>query len=235
MKRNSQPDMYAVRDASVAQRITLAVLIGLWLLVAWWLLFGPGLEIVSGWLGWNWRPGDPVRRACLAGALSIYYLRLLFTWFAFLKRGMRWSEVFTVAPWVLCIYLLLAIAGGTNAGIPGFAGGVGVVLFVMGSWVNSYAEYARNVWKQKPEHRGQLYTEGLFRYTRHPNYFGDLVSFSGLCLISGRWFTAIVPLFMLAGFVFVNVPMLDAHLQEHYGAAFEAYAGKTRKLIPFIY
>lgn len=76
---------------------------------------------------------------------------------------------------------------------------------------------------------------GLFRYTRHPNYFGDLLSFSKLCLISGAWVTAVVPLIMLAGFVFVNVPMLDYHLRGHYGAAFDECASRTRKLIPFLY
>ena len=40
---------------------------------------------------------------------------------------------------------------------------------------------------------------------------------------------------MLAGFVFVNIPILDAHLHDHYGAAFEEYARRTRKLIPFVY
>jgi len=30
---------------------------------------------------------------------------------------------------------------------------------------------------------------------------------------------------MLAGFGFVNVPVLDAHLREHYSAAFDGYAG----------
>jgi steroid 5-alpha reductase family enzyme len=117
----------------------------------------------------------------------------------------------------------------------GMTAAIGAIFFAVGSWVNSYAEYTRHVWKQRPENRGRLYTEGLFRYSRHPNYLGDLMSFSGLCMISGAWVTAIVPLLMLAGFVFVNIPALDAHLHEHYGVAFEEYASRTRKLIPFVY
>ena len=136
---------------------------------------------------------------------------------------------------MLCIYVLLGVAGGTNPAPPGMAVGIGVVLFLVGSWTNSYAEYARHIWKERPENQGRLYTEGLFHYTRHPNYFGDLLSFSGLCLISGAWVTALVPLMMLAGFVFVNVPMLDSHLRDHYGTAFDEYARRTRKLIPFLY
>ena len=62
-----------------------------------------------------------------------------------------------------------------------------------------------------------------------------LILFSGLCLICGRLSTAIIPVLMLAGFVFANIPALDKHLQEHYGNEFTHYATHTRKLIPFIY
>lgn len=144
-------------------------------------------------------------------------MRLIFTQFAFLKRAVSWSEAGLIAPWVLGIYLLLALAGGTNPTPLGTASAVGVILFILGSWMNSYAEYARHMWKQLPENRGRLYQLGLFRYSRHPNYLGDLISFSGLCLIAGRWITIVVPLIMLGGFVFANIPMLDAHLHDHYG------------------
>lgn len=234
-KSRTAPNMYERCDASTAQRAALALIIGLWVVLAWWLLCGQGLETASAWFGWSWKSGDLLRRACLAAAFSIYYIRLLFTWFVFLKRGVSWKETFTVAPWVLCIFLLFAIAGGTNQRPLGAPGYLGLFLFAIGSWTNSYAEYARNLWKQKPENRGRLYTKGLFQFTRHPNYFGDLISFSGLCLISGRMVTIIIPLMMLAGFISANIPMLDAHLHDRYGIAFDEYAARTRKLIPFIY
>lgn len=233
--RELQRSMYELHSRSMAQRLTFAGFVVLWVAVAWWLLFGGGLAIAGGWFGWTWSPGDPERRACLAAALSIYYIRILFTEFVFLKRGVSWNEVFTIIPWLLCIYLLLAAVGRRNPGALGVTGAIGVVLFVVGSWVNSYAEYARHLWKQRPENDGRLYAGGLFRYSRHPNYFGDLISFSGLCLISGSWVTALIPVLMLAGFVFLNVPVLDSHLHEKYGAAFDEYASRTRKLIPFVY
>lgn len=234
-KSTLQQNMYELRDPSTAQRFTLVALIGACAVLAWWLLWGGGIAAAGACFGWSWKSGDALRRAFLAVALSIYFIRLLFTQFVFLKRGISWAEVFTIAPWVLFIYLLLAIMGGTNPATLGLAGAVGTILFLLGSWVNSYAEYQRNAWKQQAENRGKLYTLGLFRYTRHPNYFGDLLSFSGLCLIAGRWVTAIIPALMLSGFVFVNVPALDAHLGDRYGIAFEEYARKTRKLIPFLY
>ncbi len=198
--RELQHSMYELRDPSRAQRLTLAGLAGVSLMLAWWLLLGPGLKIAGTWFGWIGKPGDEIRRICLAAGFSIYYIRILFTEFVFLKRGVSWSEVFTIAPWLLCIVALLATTGGTNPAPLGWVVAVGSVLFVVGSWMNSYAEYARHVWKLRPENRGQLYTLGLFRYSRHPNYFGDLLSFSGLCLVSGAWITSVVPILMLMGF-----------------------------------
>lgn len=234
-RRAVQRSMYEVQHAGRAPRFMLAALGAVWAALAWWLLVGGGLENVGRWFGRNWPPGDPIRRTCLGAGLLIYYIRILFTEFVFLKRGMGWSEAFTIAPWMLFIFLLAAIAGGTNRAAMSAAGWVGVVLYLAGSWVNSYSEYARHVWKQRPENHGRLYTEGLFRYSRHPNYFGDLVLFPGLSLICGAWITAVVPLLMLGFFVFVNIPMLDSHLHDHYGASFGNYARRTRKLIPFVY
>jgi protein-S-isoprenylcysteine O-methyltransferase Ste14 len=227
--------MYEIGDPSIRQRITLALLTALWVALAWWLLFGGGLEAAGAWFGWRWVAGNATRRACLAAALSIYYIRLLFTEFVFLKRGVSWTEVLSIVPWVFCIYVLLAVAGGRNTAPMGMAGVIGLLFFVLGSWMNSFAEYTRHIWKRSPENHGQLYTRGLFRYSRHPNYFGDLISFTGLCLISGRWVTAVIPAIMLAGFVFVNIPALDSHLHEKYGEPFDRYAANTRKLIPFVY
>jgi protein-S-isoprenylcysteine O-methyltransferase Ste14 len=234
-KRNLQRNMYEVPGASLAPRVTLAALGCLCVALACWLLLAGGLDVAHSRIAWIGPTGDAVRRVCLAVAFSIYYIRILFTEFVFLKRGVSWSEAFTIVPWLLVVLLFLATAGGTNPAGLGAAGVAGIVLFVMGSWMNSYAEYARHVWKQRPENRGKLYTEGLFRYSRHPNYLGDLFLFSGMCMIAGSWVTAVVPALMLVGFVFVNIPILDSHLHDKYGAAFDEYAARTHKLIPFAY
>ena len=182
-KRELQRKMYEVRSGSRPQRMVLAALAGLCFALAWWMLAGGGLVILGDCFGRRWQAGNPVRRILFCVGFSIYYVRILFTKFVFLKRGVSWSEVFSIAPWLLIIVLLLSIAGGTNPATVGMAGCVGTILFVAGSWINSYAEYARHVWKQRPENHGQLYTGGLFRYSRHPNYLGDLLSFRG-CVCS---------------------------------------------------
>jgi steroid 5-alpha reductase family enzyme len=204
-------------------------------MIAWWLLLGGGLETAHRWVVWIDGPGDTVRGVCLATAFSIYYVRILFTESVFLKRGVGWGETFTIAPWLLFIFPFLGIENGRNPSGWGIMDSVGAVLFLIESWMNTFAEYGRHIWKQRAENRGKLYTFGLFRCSRHPNYLGDLLLFSGLCLISGELATAVIPSMMLGGFVLVNIPVLDSHLHDKYGMAFDEYAARTRKLIPFVY
>jgi protein-S-isoprenylcysteine O-methyltransferase Ste14 len=227
--------MYGLTGTSHAQRIVLAVLLACWVVLCWWILYCGGLSLLSRHLFLEWEPGPALRRALLGSAFTVYFVRVLITVFVFLRRGMGWTEVFTIAPWALCIFLLFAILGGFNASPVGLLGSIGVALFLFGSWMNTWAEFQRHRWKLRAENKGKLYTLGLFRIARHPNYLGDLISFTGLCLIAGRLVTAVVPVLMLAGFVFVNIPVLDAHLRQHYGPAFDDYAKRTSRLIPFLY
>ncbi len=240
MPRTPKPGIYEFYAPTLLQRATFAVLILLCSYLAAWILLGPGLTTIGNWLGHTWfhhtvTPANPLRRAVLASALTIYVLRLLLTIFAFSIRGIRWSEVSIIVPWVFILFCIFPILGALNPASFGATAWIGVALYFFGSWMNTWSEHQRNLWKQRPENRGHLYTGGLFRYTRHPNYLGDLILFSGLCLICGRSITALIPILMLCGFVFANIPALDKHLHEHYGDEFTHYSAHTRKLIPFVY
>jgi steroid 5-alpha reductase family enzyme len=218
-----------------AQRIALVCSVALWVVLTWWLLFYGGLGIIGASFGRAWSSGNILRRDCLGAAFAIYCIRLVFTTFVFLKRHITFGEVSVVSLWVLLIFMVMAIAGGTNPAPIGPTAILGIALFLFGSWMNSFSEYQRHRWKQQPGNRGKLYTHGLFHFSRHPNYLGDVILFSGLALIAGAWLTTIIPAIMLAGFVFANIPKLDAHLHDHYGDAFDEYARHTPKLIPFLY
>ncbi len=95
-----------------------------------------------------------------------------------------------------------------------------------GLHVRILGELVRRIRAERLEREARELSSALHRGTiplhETSDYFGDLHSFSGLCLISGDWVIAPGPLIMLAGFVFVDVLMLDSPLRDRYGAAFEA-------------
>lgn len=199
-----------------------------------WFLLG-GADTVADWFGTDFDEAVMLRRALLVTLSVIYLLRFIATNFVMLQRKMEWSETFTVGIWVMVIHWTMAYLGGTNTAPVGVATWLGVALYVVGSYLNTGSEYQRKLWKRHPENKGKLYTEGLFKYSMHINYFGDAVLFSGFALVTGTVWAFVIPAIMACMFIFLNIPMLDKYLAERYGTAFQEYSAKTAKFIPFVY
>jgi len=227
--------MHGEYDRAVAPRLLMTVIHAAAVAAAGWLLLGGGLDVLRAHWGDGWSLASPLRRRLLFAAALVYFLRVLATTFVTLKRKMGWGEAVLIAVWVLVIDLLFALLGGTNPRAVGAVTMLGALLYVAGSWLNTGSELQRKWWKDRPENAGRLFTGGLFRYAMHINYFGDELLFTGYALITGRAWALLVPLLMLAGFLFFNIPELDRHLRAHYGAEFEAYARRTHSFVPFIY
>jgi steroid 5-alpha reductase family enzyme len=226
--------MYGGYDASAGPKSLVTACNGLAVAAAAWFLFG-GTDTVAGWFGTDLDHAESLRRGLLIALSAGYLLRFIATTFVMLKRSMEWSEAATVGVWVVIIHGTMAYLGGTNTASVGVLTWLGVVLYFIGSYLNTGSEYQRKLWKKDPEHKGKLYTEGLFKYSMHINYFGDVVLFSGFALVTGSPWAFIIPAIMACMFIFVNIPMLDKYLAERYGDAFEQYAKKTAKLVPFVY
>lgn len=192
-----------------------------------WLLFGGGLE------SFGLEPGSFTRRALLAICSAIYFLRMLCTTHVMMSRSMEWSEVAVVLPWLWIIHLTYALLGGVQRDAPGPVAWLGLGAYVVGSYLNTASETQRMLWKGRPENRGRLYTGGLFRYSMHVNYFGDTVLFTGFAMLTGSWWSLLIPLAMTLGFWRQHIPQLDAYLRERYGSEFEDYASTTSRFVPF--
>jgi steroid 5-alpha reductase family enzyme len=227
--------MHGEYDRAIAPRVLMTVIHAAAVAATGWLLLAGGLEVLQAHWGTHWSLASPTRRWLLFAAALIYFLRVLVTTFVTLKRKMGWGEAVLIAVWVVVIDLLFALLGGANPRTVGAVTALGVVLYAVGSFLNTGSELQRKWWKERPENAGRLFTGGLFRLAVHINYFGDELLFTGYALITGRAWALLVPLLMLAGFLFFNIPELDRHLRAHYGAEFDAYARSTRNFIPFIY
>lgn len=106
---------------------------------------------------------------------------------------------------------------------------------MIGSYLNSRSEQLRNLWKQKKENAGRLYTEGLFKYAIHINYLGDIILFAGLAMVANSLKLCFIPGSMALIFIMILIPLKEEYLKEKYGDEFRNYQSNTKKLIPFIY
>jgi steroid 5-alpha reductase family enzyme len=83
---------------------------------------------------------------------------------------------------------------------------------------------------------GEVMQEGLWRWSRHPNYLGEILFWVSLWIFAlsaapGWWWTGIGALAILGLFVFASIPLLDDRSRER-RPAFEEYAARTPALIP---
>jgi steroid 5-alpha reductase family enzyme len=179
--------------------------------------------------------GDFVRRTMIAACLIIYFVRLQVTVWIFQKRFWTWLETITTSILMTFALYVFAKLGGNNKQGVGIIEMIGILLYLSGSFINTFSESARHVWKLKAENRGRLYTGGLFRFAMHINYSGDIMLFTGFAMITHRPGAYIIPLAMTVNFIFNIIPLLDRYLEKKYGDEFRDYTQKTKKLIPLIY
>ena len=115
---------------------------------------------------------------------------------------------------------------------------VGVALAAVGIAFESIGDAQLRRFKQDPGNEGRIMDQGLWRYTRHPNYFGDVCVMFGLWLISlGNWLgllLAFAPLYMTH--LLLNVSgkkLLERRMTRKRGAAYEAYVARTSSFFPW--
>lgn len=223
-------EMYGTKSSSLPQKLVILLTeLGL-IAVSYWVLFGDGLV---GLRAFGTEPSQLRSQTLLAFNLVVL-ARFLLTLFVFLKRKIPWEETISV-PGAFALYLLgfplMARGAATSFGALELAG---IVLFLVGSFLNTFSEHQRHRFKARAEHRGKLYTGGLFGMSMHVNYFGDLLWVCGYACVTHNPYAFLVPAFLFAFFYFFNIPKLDAYLRERYGDDFAAYERRTKKLIPFV-
>jgi protein-S-isoprenylcysteine O-methyltransferase Ste14 len=227
--------IYGGTGRSSTQRVVMMTAQTIAFAVALWLLMFSGLETTARVLGTHWAEAVGARRIALAACFVVVYLRMTLTILYLLKRAITWEEAVSVALAFGLYYIVFSLLAGPVARPFGALGIIGIVLFLAGSAVNTLSELLRDRWKRDPANKGKLYTGGLFRYSMHINYFGDVVWVAGLAMITANPWSALVPFLLFCFFVFFNAPQLDTHLSAKYGAAFDEYRKHTKRIIPFIY
>ena len=221
-------------DFSLLPKIVFMTAISCASLLAGYLMFTDVNELYD-----NLKPyainGNFTRQVILMFCVLFYVSRLFITVFVFLKRKMAWSEMLLVSGLMSFALFSFGKVGGNSHQLVGALDCFSIFLYLFGSWLNTYSEYTRYTWKKQDKNKGRLYTKGLFKYSMHINYFGDIVLFTGFALITYSFSLLVIPIIMALNFIFFIIPTLDKYLAKKYGEEFKEYAGRTKKLIPGIY
>lgn len=113
---------------------------------------------------------------------------------------------------------------------------IGALLWLIGFFFESTGDYQLLKFKRRPENKGKIITHGLWKYTRHPNYFGETLIWWGIFLIAlsvrHGWTAIISPL--LITFLLLRVSGITMLEKKYAGNKdFEEYAKRTSPFIPW--
>ncbi len=113
----------------------------------------------------------------------------------------------------------------------------GVTFWLIGLTFESVGDYQMARFKADVSNRGKVMSQGLWRYTRHPNYFGDLLVWWGFFLVAAEsdswWWTISGPLLMSLLLLRVSgVRLLESSLRKRIDG-YEQYVRNTSAFLPF--
>ena len=219
------------------------------------IFWGSGF-VVIGWVSFAIADGAPERRWLLAMLTTLWGLRLTihlarrnlghgedFRYQAMrAKAGASWPlrslwAVFWaqgILMWLVSLPVQVGQQGDTAGGW-GWLVVAGIVVFAIGLFFETVGDLQLTRFIADPANKGTVMDRGLWRYTRHPNYFGDFSVWWGLYLIAlaaGAWWTIIGPIIMSVLLIRVSgAGLLEKSIGKR-RAGYDEYIARTSAFFP---
>jgi steroid 5-alpha reductase family enzyme len=217
-------------------------------------LLGAATYLTVVWFAAS-RRGDP-NSLLLALLISLWALRL--GTFLFLRiraagsdrrferikpHFFRFLQTWTLQGLWVVVTAGAALAAMTSAVVvePGPAAWLGGSLWLLGFAIEVVADAQKRTFRRDPGNRGRYISSGLWAWSRHPNYFGEILLWSGVALIAApalqgaQLITLVSPLFVYLLLTRVSgVPMLEAQGRRQWGdePGYQRYLQHTPRLLP---
>jgi steroid 5-alpha reductase family enzyme len=118
---------------------------------------------------------------------------------------------------------------------------VGMAVWLLGFAIEVFADRQKSVFRSNPANEGRFITSGIWAWSRHPNYFGEITLWVGIAItaipvLSGwRWLVLISPVFVIVLLTRISgIPMLERRGEKRWGddPEFRSYTDNTSVLIP---
>jgi steroid 5-alpha reductase family enzyme len=123
----------------------------------------------------------------------------------------------------------------------GVIGTIGFCIWAIGFSIEVIADRQKSNFRNDPANKGRFINTGLWSWSRHPNYFGEILLWTGVAIMSvpvldgWRWFAMISPVFVFFLLTKVSgIPILRRRADERWGNEpdYQAYIKNTSLLIP---
>jgi steroid 5-alpha reductase family enzyme len=135
--------------------------------------------------------------------------------------------------WIIAMPLFSGVGGSGALNVLDYAG---ITLWLIGFGFEAVGDWQLARFRADPANRGRVLDTGLWRYTRHPNYFGEAALWWGYYLIAaaaGGWWTAFAPLLMTVLLLKVSgVSLIEQDIHER-RPAYRDYIARTSAFLPW--
>ena len=145
--------------------------------------------------------------------------------------------------WVsLCSMCALTAIASKNGVVQNGFFYIGMVVFIFGFVVEIIADQQKSTFRKNPKNKDQFISHGLWSYSRHPNYFGEIILWLGISIMSfsslssWQYITLISPLFTYMLLVYISgVRILEIAGMEKWGHLenYQKYIRRTPSLFPY--
>lgn len=138
--------------------------------------------------------------------------------------------------WFIGLPLMLTMISANSSPLS-WIDDAGIALWAIGLAFESVGDWQLARFKANPENKGRVMDRGLWRYTRHPNYFGDALLWWGMFIVTlsatGAYWTVICPIAMTFLLMRVSgVPLLERRLNKT-RPEYADYAARTSAFFPW--
>lgn len=252
------------------QGIPVFILCGLFAYVTQWLMFvhawvfrteryydltGSATFVVLLWVALFLCAATDIRSITLAVLITVWAVRLGSFLFRRIQRSgedrrfrsiknsfltflMTWT---LQGAWVFVTASCALAAITAQSDVPvGFSFVAGLGLWIFGFSIEVVADWQKSAFRARPQNSNQFINSGLWAWSRHPNYFGEIVLWSGIAVMAlpaltgWQLATLVSPLFVLVLLTAVSgVRLLEARAQKLWGQepAYKAYKRQTPALM----
>jgi steroid 5-alpha reductase family enzyme len=202
-------------DGYLLRKLLIAGLTSLW-----------GLRLTLHILIRNWqKPEDFRYQKWRLESGKIWWIKSLFQ--VFLLQGLLM--------WIISMPLMAAQYMGLPARLT-WLDGIGILLWAVGFFFEAAGDLQLTRFKADSSNKGKLLSSGVWKYSRHPNYFGDASQWWGYYLIAvaaGGWWTVLSPILMTLFLIKVSgVALLEKTLKDS-KPGYKEYIERTSAFIPW--
>jgi steroid 5-alpha reductase family enzyme len=163
------------------------------------------------------------------------------------REAGRFASAALTKVWLMQAVLLFAVSSPAQVGILAAGDGnslgplawAGIAVFAIGIFFEWVGDWQLSRFKADPANAGKVLDTGLWRYTRHPNYFGDFMAWWGIWIVcaSVGWIyaaaTVIGPLFLSFTLTkWSGAPLLERGMAKTKGDKYADYKARTSPFFP---